>query len=193
MKSILMLTFMAAVTAVSAQKIAVFDMEAVIAKHPNTPKDKEQLEMTMADYTKERDTLRADLSAKEEALRKKFQESQNPMLAPAKAEELRQACMAMQNELEQAAISAENQMRRRSQDLAELEQRLIRRTSDEIIQLVSAYAKEKGFDLVLYKNVVPYCADSLDITDEAIVLCGGMPDRKDTAKDGKDLPPPEKL
>lgn len=193
MKSVLTLTFMAAAAAVFAQKIAVFDMEAVIARHPNTPKDKEQLEMTMADYTKERDTLRDGLVAKEEALRKKLQEAQNPMLAPAKADELRKACMAMQNELEQAAAAAENQMRRRSQDLAELEQRLIRRTSDEIIQLVSAYAKEKGFDLVLYKNVVPYCKDALDITDEAIVLCGGMPERNETAKDGKDLPPPEKL
>ncbi len=190
MKHLLTLACMFATALLCAQKIVVFDMEVVLEKHPNTPKDKEQLELTMADYSKERDVLREELMKKDELLRKKAQEMQNPMLAPVKVEELRKECMALQAELENAATAAENQMRRRAQDLSELEKRLIKRTTDEVLAHVNAYAKEKGYDLVLYKNVVPYCADALDITDHVIVLCGGKPDAEAEAKEGASLPPP---
>ncbi len=173
MKQVMVFALTVTATLAFAQTIAVFDMEEVLAKHPNTPKDKEQLELTMADYSKERDALREELNKKEELIRKKIQDAQNPMLSPTKVEEIRKECMKIQEELETAAATAENQMRSRAQQLSELEKRLIKRTSDAVNTLVAAYAKEKGIDLVLYKNVVPYCAESMDITAQIVALCGG--------------------
>lgn len=176
-----------------AQSIVVVDMEAVLAKHPNTPNDKKLLESTLADYSKERDALRAKLEAKQADVEKQMREAQNPMLAPAKAEELRTACQAAVRSLEEEGRAAEAQMAERSRTLSEMERKLIKRTTDEIQAHIAAYAKEKGYDLVVYKNLVPYVCPERDITDRIIVLCGGVPDKKDTSKSAKELKAPERM
>ncbi len=176
-----------------AQTLAVVDMEAVLAKHPNTPSDKKLLESTLADYSKERDALRDAIKAKEADLEKQVLEAQNPMLAPARAEELKRACQSAFEAIEEARRAAEAQMAERSRTLSEMERKLIKRTSEEIQAHIAAYAKEKGYDLVLYKNIVAYTNPAHDITDAIIVLCGGKPDKKSTAKSAKELKAPERM
>lgn len=176
-----------------AQSIAVVDMEAVLAKHPNTPNDKKLLESTLADYTKERDALRAELERKQADLEKQVREAQNPMLAPVKAEELKKACQAAFEGLDEDRRAAEAQMAERSRTLSEMERKLIKRTTDEIQAHIAAYAKERGYDLVVYKNMVPYVCPERDITDRVIVLCGGIPDKKDTSKPAEALKAPERM
>lgn len=162
--------------------IAVVDMEAVLAHHPNTPNDKQTLEYTLAEFTQERDALRDTLRAKQEDLEKKVKEAQNPMLSPTKVEELRKVCEALYAEIQREGEAAEQKMAGRSRELSELEARLIKRTTQQIQTQIEAYAKEKGYSLVLYKNVVPYVTPELDITDRIIVLCGGRPDTKPAVK-----------
>ena len=189
----LALATLALATAAFAQSIAVVDMEAVLAKHPNTPNDKKLLESTLADYTKERDALRADLDQKQADIERQVRDAQNPMLAPAKAEELKRACQQAMAALEEAGRAAEAQMAERSRTLSEMERKLIKRSSEEIQAHIAAYAKEKGYDVVVYKNVVPYVNPKHDITDAIIVLCGGTPDKKDTSKASKELAKPATL
>jgi hypothetical protein len=69
-----------------------------------------------------------------------------------------------------------------------LERRLIKRTSEEVLEHVKAYAKAQGYDAVVYKNMVPYVVDELDITDEIITLCGGKPKAKAKEKTEKAAP-----
>ena len=182
-----------ATAAFASQTIVVVDMEAVLAKHPNTAGDKKLLESTLADYTKERDELRREIELRKAELERKAQEAQNPMLAPAKAEELRKACQADYEQIEALAEKGEAQMAERSRTLTEMERKLIQRSTDEIQEHIAAYAKEKGYALVLYKNLVPYVEAKYDITDQIIILCGGLPDRKSTAKDASELKAPATL
>lgn len=158
---------------VCASNIAVIDMETILEAHPNTPNDKKLLETTLEDYSEERDALRAKLEEKQAALEKMMQSAQNPMLAPAKVAELKAKCEKAYMELEEQRMKAEEQMQARSRELSELERRLIKRTSEEVTEHVKAYAKAKGYDAVIYKNMVPYISEALDITDEIIALCGG--------------------
>ncbi len=176
-----------------AQHIAIVDMERVLANHPNTPNDRKTLETTLATYTEERDKLRADIERQAADLEKQVQEARNPMIAPAKAEELRKAAEAAAKALDEAQRLAESRMAERSRTLTEMERSFVNRTSMEIQKTIGAYAKEKGLDLVLYANVVPYAKDGLDITDAIITRCGGTPPKRDTAKDGAALPPPATL
>ena len=161
--------------AAMAQSIAVIDMEAVIEAHPNTPNDKQQLEMTLADYSKERDALRAELKKISDDLSKRVRDAENPMLAPAKAAEMKRAAEAAFEDFRNRQAKAESQMQQRSRDLGDLERRLIRRTSDEIRATVKAYAEKQGYDAVLLKNATLYAVPALDITDRVITLCGGTP------------------
>ena len=172
----------------SAKGFAVIDMETILEAHPNTPNDKKLLETTLEDYSEERDVLRAQLEEKQSALEKMVQNAQNPMLAPAKAAELKAKCEKAFKELEEQRARAEEQMQARSRELSELERRLIKRTSEEVLEHVKAYAKAQGYDAVVYKNMVPYVVDELDITDEIITLCGGKPKAKAKEKTEKTAP-----
>lgn len=172
----------------SAKGFAVIDMETILEAHPNTPNDKKLLETTLEDYSEERDVLRAQLEEKQSALEKMVQNAQNPMLAPAKAAELKAKCEKAFKELEEQRARAEEQMQARSRELSELERRLIKRTSEEVLEHVKAYAKAQGYDAVMYKNMVPYVVDELDITDEIITLCGGKPKAKAKEKTEKAAP-----
>ncbi len=173
MKKFLTLTALFTVATAIAQSIVVVDMEEILARHPNTPSDKKVLESTLADYTQERDELRQGLDKQQAELERKIKEAQNPMLAPAKADELRKACEVAFRQLEQDQIAAEQKMAERTRQLAEMEKRLIKRTTDEIQRKIADYAIMQGYDLVLYKNLVPYGTTDLDITEEIVVLCGG--------------------
>ncbi|MGN0885911.1 MAG: OmpH family outer membrane protein [Candidatus Spyradenecus sp.] len=175
--------------AASVPSIVVVDMEAIIAHHPNTPNDKKLLEDTLAEFSQERDALRAAIKAKQADLEKQVQEAQNPMIAPAKAEELRKACEAKFREIQRDTDAAEQKMASRSRELSDLEDRLLKRTTKEIQAHIAAYSKEKGFQVVLYKNMVPYVTPERDITDLIIILCGGKPEPKDTSKGADELKP----
>ncbi len=184
------------VTAAFAQNIVVVDMEAVLAKHPNTPAHKKVLESTLADYTKERDALRQALDAKRADFEKQVQAAQNPMLAPAKADELKRACQAAYEQLEREGRAAEERMAERSRTLSEMERKLIDSTVEEIQAQIQAYAKERGYDLVLYKEAVAFARPEQDITDRVIVLCGGTPEKKEkkaTVKEAKELKAPARM
>ena len=193
MKKILFALTLTFTAVLSALPIAIVDMEAVLAHHPNTPNDKKLLEDTLADFTKERDALREALKAKQADFDKQLKEAQNPMLAPAKVEELRKQCEAKYAELQQESEAAERKMASRSRELSDLEARLVKRTAQAIQAQIAAYAKEKGYSVVVYKNAVAYSEPTLDITNPIIVLCGGQPDKVDKAKESKELKAPEKL
>lgn len=183
MKTLLVTALIALSTTVaSAAGFAVIDMEAILEAHPNTPNDKRLLETTLEDYSAERDALRALLEEKQMALEKMVQNAQNPMLAPAKAAELKSKCEKAFKELEEQRMKAEEQMQARSREFSELERRLVKRSSEEVLEHVKAYAKSKGYDAVMYKNMVPYYNESLDITNEIIALCGGEVMQKPAAK-----------
>lgn len=175
----------------SAQTVVTVDMEKILESHPNTPNDKQLLETTLAEFSKERDTLRDAIEAKQAELEKRVKEAQNPMLAPAKSDELRKSCEALYTTIQRETDAAEQKMASRSRELSELEARLIKRTSKEIQAHIAAYAKEKNYDMVVYKNAVPYVKAGLDITDQIIILCGGLPEKKDTSKGADELAAPE--
>ncbi len=192
MKKSFTLALCLAVASAIAQSIVIVDMEEILAQHPNTPNDKAMLESTLKDYTQERNTLRATLERKEAELEQKIKEAQNPMLAPAKAEELRKACEFAFRELENERAAAESKMAERSRQLAEMEKRFVKRTSEAVQLTIAKYAEVQGYDMVLYKNVVPYVKPELDITNQIILLCGGKLKVTDLGTPAEELKAPLK-
>ena len=147
MKTSLLALALALPCALLAHTVAVVDMERVLANHPNTPNDQKTLEATLADYSKERDALRVDLERLADERDQTLKDAQNPMLAPAKAEELRQKAAQQERALQEAAQRAEAQMAERSRTLTEMERRFIKRTTDEIQAHIKAEAEKKGSTL----------------------------------------------
>jgi Skp family chaperone for outer membrane proteins len=156
-----------------AQKIAVVDIDMVLENHPNTVGDRKTLEITIEEYTTERDQLLEDIKKRESELEMLAKQVQNPMLAQVKIDELRKKGETLYAELTQAKQALEAQVAKRRKDLQELDARLVRRSTKDVIEKIDAYAKEMGYDLILDKRNVPYVKSTYDVTNEIIVRCGG--------------------
>jgi Skp family chaperone for outer membrane proteins len=156
-----------------AQKIAVVDIDMVLENHPNTVGDRKTLEITIEEYATERDQLLEDIKKRESELEMLAKQVQNPMLAQVKIDELRKKGETLYAELTQAKQALEAQVAKRRKDLQELDARLVRRSTKDVIEKIDAYAKEMGYDLILDKRNVPYVKSTYDVTNEIIVRCGG--------------------
>lgn len=89
-------------------------------------------------------------------------------------EDLRQKAAAFQDkakDFEQDVMEFEKAQRTTVDDLAKKEADLLKPIEDTIKQKVEAIAKERGYGLVLSRQVTVYAADTFDITDEVIRRC----------------------
>lgn len=169
-------------TSLMAQKIAVVDIDLVLEHHPNTPNDRQTLELTIEEYATERDALLEDIKKREEELERIAKQMQNPMLAQGKVDELRKKGETLFAELNQTKQNAEMQVAKRRKDLQELDARLVRRSTKDVVEKIGAYAQEEGFDMILDKRNVPFVIDTLDVTNAIIKRCGGIPPVKKPAE-----------
>lgn len=176
-----------------AQKIAVVDIDVVLEHHPNTKGDRATLELTLEEYATERDALLEDIKKRETELETIAKQLQNPMLAQAKLDELQKKGESLFAELNQVKQNAELQVAKRRKDLQELEARLVRRSTKDVIEKVDAYAKEKGYDLILDKRNVPFVTKAYEVTDEIIVRCGGTIPAATAAAEAPALEQPAKV
>ncbi len=169
-KSIILTLCACAASALFAQKIAIVDVDALLRDHPNTESDKKTVEMTLDEYSKERDVLRAGLEKKDAIVGQKYRDAQNPIFGADKKEQLKAEAVKLQRELQAEVAAAEQKMAQRTKDLQDLEARLIRRSTEDIQAKVSEYAKAKQIDVVLLKAATVYVADATDITKEVKAL-----------------------
>lgn len=194
MKHSLALTLGLIGSALMAQKIAIVDIDKVLECHPNTAGDRQTLELTIEEYATERDALLADVKKRESDLEALAKQMQNPMLAQAKIEELRKKGEALYAELAQAKQQVEAQVAKRRKDLQELDARLVRRSTKDVVEKIGAYANEMGYDIVLDKRNAPYVVRAYDLTDAIIVRCGGtLPEEKPAEAATKALEAPAKM
>lgn len=180
-------------TTLMAQKIAVVDIDTVLEHHPNTKGDRQTLELTLEEYATERDGLLADIKKREEELEALAKQLQNPMLAQTKLEELQKKGETLFAELNQAKQNAEIQVAKRRKDLQELDARLVRRSTKDVIEKIDAYAKEQGYDLILDKRNVPFVTNAYEVTNDIITRCGGTLPKTTPTVEEKPLEQPAKV
>ena len=134
--------------------------------------------------------LKAKLDEKQEALkavldeaRKVYEDMQNPMLsATAKADAQKKL-----DGMQQKANAARQDLLRSEQTYREtmndLETRLLKMETSDIRAKISAYAKEKGLDLVIDSTMAAYANDDLDVTDDILRALKVDPAKRKELKD----------
>ncbi len=153
-------------------KVATIDIEKIVRLHPNTERDKKQLEQTLKDYTAQAEVLEKSAVDARKAFEAAATEVRNPALSDSarkRAEEKARAKYDEAKEAEERAISTKRSLQR---NLTNEEIRMLKETVGKVQEVVEAYAKEKGIDLVLPTSgsklgiapAVFWSDDSLDIT-----------------------------
>lgn len=175
---------MAALAVSAEMKIATVDMVRLVRMHPSHETNRTLIKTTDKDY-------KTKLEARQEAIKtladegKKAQDDlQNPMLSPAakadaqkKLEDVQRRFLVAQQDLRTAAQHFQN-------ELADLETRLLKLETEDVRAKIAAFAKDKGFDLIVDQAALGYAKEALDVTD-AVLASMGVESKKATAGEKK--------
>lgn len=170
------------ITAAADLKVATVNMVHLVELHPTHESNKALVKSTNDDYKAKLDAKQDALKALAEEAKKIYDDMQNPMLSTAakadfqkKLESLQQKGSAARQEL----LRADQHYR---EEMNDLETRLIKLETSDIRAKISAYAKEKGYDLILDATMAAYANDSLDVTDDILRAMKVDPAKRKTLK-----------
>lgn len=148
----------AAPPAAETVRIGVVDMQAVISQSAKGQRARAQLQQ-------ETETKQKDMSGREEEVRKLQAdlERQKAVLSPAALREKEDAIQRKVREIRRLAEDG-------NRDLQKREAELVGEIQRDILQVIIDYGKEKGYSLVLERNVggVMYAGERADMTKEII-------------------------
>lgn len=181
-KLLLGLSLVACLAAAAELKVGTVNMVHLVELHPTHESNKALVKSTNDDYKAKLEAKQDALKALAEDAKKVYDDMQNPMLSAAGKAEAQKKLEALQqkgNAARQELIRADQHYR---EEMNDLETRLIKLETSDIRAKISAYAKEKGFDLVLDATMAAYATDALDVTDDILRAMKVDPAKRKTLK-----------
>jgi len=157
-----------AVLAARAQNVAVVDMEELVRLHPDTASDKKLFDQTLKDFRAENDELRQKLEGLQDDFEKSRKEAQDPALSDKAKKTAEEQAARKRDALITADRTAREKMQSRQEQLSDMQTRMLKKTFNEIREVVSKFAAERKLPLVLPGNQVVYFDKTLDITDDIL-------------------------
>lgn len=188
MKKLAFTLAFAAAAAVSAEtKIATVNMVDLVRLHPTHESNKALVKSTDKEYKEKMDRQQQSVKAIADEGKKIQDDMMNPMLsatakaeAQRKMEDVQKRFIAARQELEASARHFQN-------ELADLEQRMLKLETDDIRAKIDAYAKANGYDLIADSTMLAFASPKLDVTDDILKAMNVDPAKraKKETKDAK--------
>ena len=167
-KTVVAFAILASLAAVADLKIGTVNMIHLVELHPTHESNKALVKSSNDDFKAKLDEKQDALKAMLDDARKTYDDLQNPMLSASAKADAQKKLDGMQqkvNAARQDLIRSEQNYRETMNDL---ETRLLKMETSDIRAKISAYAKEKGLDLVIDSTMAAYASDSLDVTDDIL-------------------------
>ena len=167
-KTAIALAILASLSAFADLKIGTVNMIHLVELHPTHESNKALVKSSNDDFKAKLDEKQDALKAMLDDARKTYDDLQNPMLSASAKADAQKKLDGMQqkvNAARQDLIRSEQNYRETMNDL---ETRLLKMETSDIRAKISAYAKEKGLDLVIDSTMAAYANDSLDVTDDIL-------------------------
>ena len=167
-KTVIAFAILANLAAVADLKIGTVNMIHLVELHPTHESNKTLVKSSNDDFKAKLDEKQDALKAMLDDARKTYDDMQNPMLSASAKADAQKKLDGMQqkvNAARQDLIRSEQNYRETMNDL---ETRLLKMETSDIRAKISAYAKEKGLDLVIDSTMAAYANDSLDVTDDIL-------------------------
>ena len=184
MKKVMMMAAMVAALTVAAEmKIGTVNMVDLVRLHPNHEANRTLVKTTDAEYKAKLDAKQDALKALLDDARKIYDDTQNPMLSVSAKAEAQKKLDGMQQKVNAARQELLRSEQNYRETMNDLETRLLKMETSDIRAKISAYAKEKGLDLVIDSTMAAYANDALDVTDDILRAMNVDPAKRKTLKD----------
>ena len=179
---------LACVTGLAAfadMKIATVNMVDLVKLHPSYETNKALLKSTDKDYKAKLDKRQDEIKAIADEGKKAQEDLSNPMLSASAKASAQKKLEGVQRRYIAARQDMEAEVRRYQSELSDLEARLMKLQTEEIRAKITAYAKEKGYDLIIDSTMLAFSKESLEVTDDILRAMNVDPAKRKTLKDEK--------
>ena len=172
-------------TAFADMKIGTVNMVDLVKLHPSYESNKALLKSTDKDYKEKLDKRQDEIKAIADEGKKAQEDLSNPMLSAAAKASAQKKLEGVQRRYIAARQDLEAEVRRYQSDLADLESRLMKLQTEEIRAKITAYAKEKGYDMIIDSTMLAFSKESLEVTDDILRAMNVDPDKRKALKEDK--------
>lgn len=180
----LILAAVLAATMVMAQeKIAVVNMVDLVRFHPSRERDRKLMQDTEKEFQSKLDKQRDRFEQLRDEYEKAVKEARNPALNDKARTEAEDKAMKHRDVLSEADKDLRTEMQKLQRDLGELDSRLLRQVTGDIRDVLSKYAQENKFTVVLDATTLAYSDPKLEVTDEVLKRMGVDPKVRKEAKE----------
>ena len=174
-----------AMAASAEMKLGTVDMLMLVRNHPNYESNKTLLTSTDKDYQKKLEGIKSEGEKQQEEGRKLAEQLRNPMLTATAKTDIENQLMAIQKKLVGIEQRLRSEAMRTRQDLQDLENRLLKTTTDDLRKRISKFAEANGFDLIVDMNAVAFAKKSYDVTPDLLKAMGVDPANARGRDEGK--------
>ena len=171
--------------ALADMKIATVNMVDLVKLHPSYETNKALLKSTDKDYKAKLDKRQDEIKAIADEGKKAQEDLSNPMLSASAKASAQKKLEGVQRRYIAARQDMETEVRRYQSELSDLESRLMKLQTEEIRAKITAYAKEKGYDMIIDSTMLAFSKESLDVTDDILRAMNIDPAKRKELKEAK--------
>ena len=172
-------------SALADMKIATVNMVDLVKLHPSYESNKALLKSTDKDYKAKLDKRQDEIKAIADEGKKAQDDLSNPMLSASAKASAQKALEGVQRRYIAARQDLETEVRRYQSELSDLESRLMKLQTEEIRAKITAYAKEKGYDMIVDSTMLAFSKESLEVTDDILRAMNVDPAKRKALKEEK--------
>ena len=164
-------------------KIGTVNMIHLVELHPNHESNKSLVKSSNDDYKAKLDSKQDALKTMLDEARKVYEDMQNPMLSVTAKTDAQKKLDGMQQKVNAARQDLLRSEQNYRETMNDLETRLLKMETSDIREKITAYAKEKKFDLIIDSTMAAYANDALDVTDDILRALKVDPAKRKALKD----------
>ena len=183
-KTGVMLAAVLAATMVMAQeKTAVVNMVDLVRFHPSRERDRKLMQDTEKEFQSKLDKQRDRFEQLRSDYEKAVKEARNPALNEKARAEAEDKAMKHRDVLAEADRDLRQEMQKLQRELGDLDTRLLRQVTGDIREVLSKFAQEGKFTIVLDGTTMAYFDPKLEVTDEVLRRMGVDPKVRKESKE----------
>ena len=179
--------FVAAVLAVAMvmaqEKTAVVNMVDLVRFHPSRERDRKLMQDTEKEFQAKLDKQRDRFDQLRDDYEKAVKEARNPALNDKARAEAEDKAMKHRDVLAEADKDLRTEMQKLQRELGDLDSRLLRQVTGDIREVLTKFAQESKFTVVLDGTTLAYFDPKLEVTDEILKRMGVDPKVRKEAKE----------
>ena len=167
-RTVIALSIAMSVAVFADLKVGTVNMIHLVELHPTHESNKTLVKSSNDDYKAKLDAKQDALKALLDDARKVYDDMQNPMLSSSAKADAQKKLDGMQQKVNAARQDLLRSEQNYRETMNDLETRLLKMETSDIRAKISAYAKEKKFDLIIDSTMAAYANDDLDVTDDIL-------------------------